>query len=100
MLATLPDDLATTSWPLARPATRYLDWVFLAALTLWVVASRVPYLNHFDMMGKDGPLYIGALALDEHYDVPMPGNIGYVLLGKLAKLFVAGPVTAFLAVNI
>ena len=30
----------------------------------------------------------------------MPGNIGYVLLGKLASLFVPDPVTAFLAVNV
>jgi hypothetical protein len=82
-------------------ATRsYLDWVFLLALAVWVVASRIPYLNDFDYLGKDGPLYIRSLALDESYDVPMPGNIGYVLLGKFASLFVGDPVTAFLTVNI
>ena len=30
----------------------------------------------------------------------MPGNIGYVVMGKLASIFVPEPVTAFLAVNI
>ncbi len=100
MLATVPHDAQASKLATALPGRRHLDLVLLLALALWVVASRVPYLNHFELMGKDGPLYIGALALDEHYDVPMPGNIGYVLLGQLASLFAADPVTAFLAVNI
>jgi hypothetical protein len=76
------------------------DVVCLIGLSVWVVASRVPYLNTFDLMGKDGPLYVNALKLDATYDVPMPGNIGYVILGKIANLVIADPVTAFLAVNI
>jgi hypothetical protein len=65
-----------------------------------VVASRLPYLHSFLLMGKDGPNYIRSLALDRTYDVPMPGNIGYVLLGKLANLVLANPIHAYLAVNI
>lgn len=83
----------------ARPVRR-ADWICLFILAAWVVASRTPYLNDYDFMGKDGPLYIHSLALDTTYDVPMPGNIGYVLAGKLALLFCPDPVTAFLAVNI
>jgi MFS family permease len=100
MLATTSLDARTSNFGPVLPATRRLDTVILLALAFWVVASRLPYLNDFDMMGKDGPLYIGALALDEHYNVPMPGNIGYVLLGKLAQLLVQDPVRSFLAVNI
>ncbi|APW61653.1 hypothetical protein [Paludisphaera borealis] len=76
------------------------DVICLVGLSAWVVASRAPYLNTFDLMGKDGPLYVNALKLDASYDVPMPGNIGYVVLGKLANLVLPNPVTAFLAVNI
>ena len=62
------------------------DVVCLLGLSAWVAATRAPYLNSFDLMGKDGPLYVNALRLDASYDVPMPGNLGYVLLGKLANL--------------
>ncbi len=86
---------------LSRPAARiHLDWLFVLALATWVVASRIPYLNDFEYLGKDGPLYVRSLALDKNYNVPMPGNIGYVLLGKLASVFAPDPVTAFLPVNI
>ena len=81
-------------------ASRSLDLIFLVILASWVVGSRIPYLNDYGYLGKDGPLYIHSLALDENYRVPMPGNIGYVLLGKLASLFTADPVTAFLSVNV
>jgi hypothetical protein len=77
-----------------------LDLACVLGLAAWAVASRAPYLNTFDLMGKDGPLYINALKLDASYDVPMPGNIGYVLLGKLANLSFSDPTTAFLAVNV
>jgi len=100
MLMTLPDDAKASNPASVLPARLHLDWAFPLVLAVWVVASRIPYLNDFDYLGKDGPLYIRSLALDAHYDVPMPGNIGYVLLGKLASLFVPDPVTAFLAVNI
>src|SRR4051794_21893559 len=76
------------------------DVAYLLALALWVVLSRIPYLNADDSLGKDGPLYIHSLKLDTTYEVPMPGNIGYVLLGKFATLFTPDPVTAFLAVNV
>jgi hypothetical protein len=29
-------------------------------------------------MGKDGPEYVNSLALDENYNDPSPGNIGFV----------------------
>ena len=79
----------------------YTDVIVLLVLCAWVVASRVPLLNDFDYLGKDGPLYIKSLALDARtYDVPPPGNLGYVLLGKAASLVISSPVRAFLAVNI
>lgn len=81
-------------------AGRRSDAIAIVGLALWVLASRVPYLDTFDYMGKDGPLYVNALKLDATFDVPMPGNIGYVLLGKLANAFWADPVTAFLMVNV
>ena len=76
------------------------DVLIIALLTAWVVASRLPYVNDFAVMGKDGPLYIRSLSLGRDYDVPMPGNIGYVLLGKAAHLVLSDPVHAYLAVNI
>jgi hypothetical protein len=76
------------------------DALPLILLTLWVVASRVPYVNDFAVMGKDGPAYLRSMPLGRDYDVPMPGNIGYVLLGKAANLFLANPVHAYEAVNI
>lgn len=79
----------------------YADAIVLLILCVWVVASRVPLLNDFDYLGKDGPLYIKSLALDaQTYDVPPPGNLGYVLLGKAASLVISSPVRAYLAVNI
>jgi len=100
MLTTCPDHAQATDRSGQSSAKLAFDWILLLALAVWVVASRIPYLNHFSGLGKDGPLYIRALALDEHYDVPMPGNIGYVLLGKLASLVAPDAVSAFLAVNI
>ena len=76
------------------------DALAIALLTAWVLASRLPYVNSFAVMGKDGPLYIRSLSLGRDFDVPMPGNIGYVLLGKAAHLVLPNPVHAFLAVNI
>lgn len=77
-------------------------WDRLAMLLLCgaVVASRLPYLHNDVLMGKDGPHYVKAMALDRTFDVPMPGNIGYVVLGKLAHLFLSDPTHAYLAVNI
>ncbi|SIO45490.1 hypothetical protein SAMN05444166_4869 [Singulisphaera sp. GP187] len=76
------------------------DFLIAMLLGSGVVATRLPYLHHFALMGKDGPLYIQALTLDRAFDVPMPGNLGYVLLGKLANLGLANPTHAYLAVNI
>lgn len=100
MLEPLPDVAAASHATRVAPARLPLDLVLIVVLASWVVASRVPYLNDFDYLGKDGPLYIHSLALDSSYNVPMPGNIGYVVLGKLARVFAPEPVTAFLSVNI
>ena len=59
MLATTSLDARRSKSVPVLPATWRLDTVFLLALAFWVVASRLPYLNDFDMMGKDGPVYIG-----------------------------------------
>ncbi|MDG3007559.1 hypothetical protein [Paludisphaera mucosa] len=93
-----PDAVAAVDSP--AESHRRFDVIAVLCLAIWVVASRAPYLDTFDFMGKDGPLYVNALKLDATYDVPMPGNLGYVLLGKLANVFWAEPVTAFLAVNV
>ena len=81
-----------------RPGISASIWI--ALLVAWVVASRVPYLNHFTLMGKDGVFYVDALKLDRAYNVPPPGNVGYVLLGKAANQVIPDPVQAFAAVNI
>ncbi|WP_165074878.1 hypothetical protein [Paludisphaera rhizosphaerae] len=103
------DGLAARRLDLAAPAAlddadaraaRRFDVAAILALALVVIAGRAPYFDTFDFMGKDGPLYVNALKLDASFNVPMPGNIGYVLLGKLANAFWAEPVTAFLAVNV
>lgn len=85
---------------IGAPRVSRRDVVILAGLMLWVVASRLPYVNDFAVMGKDGPLYIKSMPLGRDFDVPMPGNIGYVVLGKVAHLALASPVHAFEAVNI
>lgn len=84
----------------ARSGLGGVDVGCILGLAWWVVASRFPYVDTFELMGKDGPLYVNALKLDATFDVPMPGNLGYVLLGKLANQVWANPVTAYLAVNV
>lgn len=76
------------------------DLVTALLLCGLVAATRAPYLHNDVLMGKDGPLYVNALALDRTFDVPMPGNIGYVLLGKAAHTVLADPTHAYLVVNI
>ncbi|HEY2158486.1 MAG TPA: hypothetical protein VGH33_22840, partial [Isosphaeraceae bacterium] len=45
------------------------DALAILILSAWVVASRLPYVNDFAVMGKDGPLYIRSMALGRDYDV-------------------------------
>ncbi len=52
------------------------------------------------IVGKDGPAYINAMKLDRTFDVPMPGNVGWVLLGKLFHAFGLSPVNAFAAATV
>lgn len=80
--------------------SRVHDLAIPVLLVIWVVASRAPYADRFAQMGKDGSLYIRSLALDRSFSVPMPGNIGYVLLGKAANRLWADPVHAYEAVNV
>lgn len=75
------------------------SWGWMLALAVWVVASRWAYLSDAPLMSKDGPLYIESLKLDRSYCVPMPGNIGYVVLGRLAGRVWDDPTRAFGAVN-
>ncbi len=76
------------------------DVAILAGLAAWVVASRLPYVHDFAYMGKDGPLYVHSLSFGRDYDVPMPGNIGFVALAKAATLFWSRPTDAYAAVTI
>ncbi len=74
--------------------------LYITLLLIWVVLSRLPYLTDFESIGKDGPEYINSLALDESYNVPPPGNIGFVLLARVTQLIWPTPVFAYAAVNI
>ena len=73
---------------------RRFDALAVAGLAAFTVASRLVFLPP-GMMGFDGPDYVGALRLDRSFSVPPPGNIGYVLLGKLCSQFVDDPVRAY-----
>ncbi|MCH8150892.1 MAG: hypothetical protein IH830_00790 [Planctomycetes bacterium] len=74
--------------------------VYVTLLIIWGLASRLPYVTDFESMGKDGPEYINSLALDETYNVPPPGNIGFVVLAKAAQVLWPTPVYAYAAVTI
>lgn len=78
--------------------SRARRWVDVGAIAAFTVVSRLAYIPHA-VMGFDGPEYINALKLDSTFNVPMPGNIGYVLLGKLFTALGAGPVTAYAIVG-
>lgn len=52
------------------------------------------------IVGKDGPLYINSMKLDATYNVPMPGNVGWVLLGKLFHAFGLSSLNAFTLVAV
>lgn len=60
----------------------------------FTLVTRLLYLPTA-VMGFDGPEYINALKLDSTFNVPPPGNIGYVLLGKFFSLFSSDPVIAY-----
>lgn len=70
----------------------------VGVLVAFAVVSRLAYIPGA-VMGFDGPEYINALKLDSTFNVPMPGNIGYVLLGKLFTVLGAGPITAYALVG-
>ena len=76
-----------------------VGWAWTISLVAWVVASRWAYVSDAPLMSKDGPLYIESLRLDRSYSVPMPGNLGYVLLGRAAGMVWPEPTRAFAAVN-
>lgn len=82
------------------PALKRADLVWAVLLAAWVITSRIPYISDHSYTSKDGPLYIHSLALDRSYDVPMPGNIGFVVLGKLANLVWPDPLNSYAAVCI
>jgi len=72
--------------------------IALAALVLFALVSRLAYIPA-GVMGFDGPEYINALHLDSTFNVPMPGNIGYVLFAKPFSLLGTDPVTAYAIVG-
>ncbi len=78
------------------------SWDGLAATAIFaiVAASRLPWLVDFAYLGKDGPLYIQALAFDHNYSVPMPGNVGFVALARLAQLVLGEPWVAYAACTV
>ncbi len=77
------------------PAALRVPLLCTRAVTL---LSRVAYWPP-GMLGKDGPAYVNALKLDNTFSVPMPGNIGWVFLGKFLSLF-TDPVSAYTLVTI
>ncbi len=58
------------------------------------ICSRIMYWPS-SIIGKDGELYINSMKLDETYNVPPPGNVGWVLLGKLFTAIGLSPLDAF-----
>ncbi|MFN7021330.1 MAG: hypothetical protein ACK4WH_08405 [Phycisphaerales bacterium] len=68
--------------------------LLLSGILAFTLVSRLVYVPRA-VMGFDGPEYINALKLDRTFNVPPPGNIGYVLLGKAFSLAGAEPVLAF-----
>ncbi len=80
----------------AREVTPHERRPHLTALacTLGIVLiSRLAYWPD-GLLGKDGSAYVNALKLDETFNVPMPGNIGWVLLARFFTMF-TDPVNAF-----
>jgi hypothetical protein len=72
----------------------------IAAIGVLVVLTRLPYVSDAPLMSKDGPLYVRSLALDAGYCVPMPGNLGFVLLARTGVALGLGPIAAYAAVNL
>ena len=73
-------------------------------LALWitvvvVLLSRVAYWPAH-VVGKDSPQYFNSLHLDSTYNVPMPGNIGWVLSAKAFTLAGLSPLNAYTLVSI
>ena len=89
---------ATPSRPPAFPTWPHA--AFIAMLLVWGVLSRLPYLTDCGTIGNDGQEYLDSLALDENYNVPSPGNIGFVLLARGAQLLGLEPLRAYSAVLI
>jgi hypothetical protein len=92
-----PEAAAPRTLALALSHARVLA---LAALAALVLLTRLPYVSDAPLMSKDGPLYIQSLALDAGYCVPMPGNLGFVLLARGAVALGLDPIAAFAAVNV
>jgi hypothetical protein len=80
---------------LVRKSALLAPFLCTLAVTLF---SRLAYWPP-GLLGKDGPLYINSMNLDSTYNVPMPGNIGWVLLAKFFTLF-ADPVDSLVLTSI
>ncbi len=64
-------------------------------IVLFTLLTRLAYVPG-GVMGFDGPAYINSLKLDSTFNVPMPGNIGYVLLARaFVAVGVGDPVWAY-----
>ncbi len=88
---------------MSEPSPRLTDTkTALAAVVvvLLIAVTRIPYVSADPNMSRDGMLYISSMPLDHNYCVPMPGNLGYVLLGKAALTIWTHPIHAFIAVNV
>lgn len=66
----------------------------VAVVVAVTLLTRLAYLPTV-VMGFDGPEYINALNFDSTYNVPPPGNIGYVAIAKVFSWIGLGPVAAF-----
>lgn len=75
-----------------------MEWRGLAgpmALFFVTLLSRVPFAFHHALIGKDGWAYLQALDPSAEFRVPAPGNIGFVLLARLAEAVVGDGVVAY-----
>jgi len=58
----------------------------LAVVVGVTLLSRLAYWPP-GLLGKDAEAYINSMKLDASYNVPMPGNVGWVLMGRLFATF-------------
>jgi hypothetical protein len=71
-------------------------------LAIGVAVARLPFGGldlPLERHSKDARAYVGSLAFDSSYNVPPPGNIGFVAAARAMLPIVKDPLVAYLIVN-